>query len=59
MYTPPVPPVTMFSVLPSKFGVADAAAVPAAPSRSAVGLPRRGAGRGDEQQRGERCECET
>src|SRR6266568_2205568 len=26
MYTPPVPPVTMLSVRPSKFGVADAAA---------------------------------
>src|SRR5512132_3222923 len=28
MYTPPVPPVTMFSVRPVKSGVAEAAAVP-------------------------------
>src|SRR2546430_1127729 len=42
MYTPPVPPVTMFSVLPSKFGVADAAAVPD-PAGDGVGVVARGA----------------
>src|SRR5436190_14503079 len=36
MYTPPVPPVTMLSVLPSKFGVADAAAVPDAAGEDVV-----------------------
>src|SRR5688500_16388972 len=40
MYTPPVPPVTMLSVLPSKFGVGDAAAVP---GTVAVGADWRGA----------------
>src|SRR5690348_15053106 len=42
MYTPPVPPVTIFSVLPSKFGVADAAAVPDE-AGVAVGAAARGA----------------
>src|SRR6266540_5897523 len=40
MYTPPVPPVTMFSVRPVKSGVAEAAAVP---GTVAVGAACRGA----------------
>ena len=42
MYTPPVPPVTMFSVLPVKSGAADAAPLPDAAGED-VAVVARGA----------------